>query len=262
MDFLHAVFLGIVEGVTEFLPISSTGHLILASKLLGITSTDFLKSFEIFIQSGAILAVLLLYTKTLLVKKDLMIKVFVAFLPTAIIGLLLYKIIKTYLLGNVSVTLWSLFLGGIALICIEIWFKKASHKKEDTKVDEVPISYRNALLIGLVQSISVIPGVSRSAASIIGGMLLGLSRKQAVEFSFLLAIPTLLAATSLDLVKTNFSFTSQEWSMLAVGFVTSFVVALLSIKFLLSYIKRYTFIPFGIYRIVVAIILFSVFFLR
>lgn len=261
MDFLHAFLLGIVEGVTEFLPISSTGHLILASKLLDIPSSDFVKSFEIFIQSGAILAVILVYAKTLLLRKDLLVKMFVAFLPTAVVGLLLYSFIKTYLLGNVTVTLWSLFLGGIALICIEIWFKKGPSKKDDTKVDEVPISYRNAFLIGLVQSFSVIPGVSRSAASIIGGMLLGLSRKQAVEFSFLLAIPTLLAATGLDLVKTNFSFTTNEWSLLAVGFVTSFVVALLSIKFLLSYIKHYTFIPFGIYRIIITILLYYVIFL-
>lgn len=260
MNLLNAIILGVVEGLSEFLPISSTGHLILAGKLLGITSTDFVKSFEIFIQSGAILAVLSLYWKDILTKMNLMKKVFVAFIPTAVIGLVLYKFIKTYLLGNSIVTLWALFLGGIALIVVELYFRRT--KNEERRTDISSISYKNAALIGLIQSISIVPGVSRSAASIIGGMLLGLDRKAAVEFSFLLAIPTLLAATGLDLFKTNFHFTSQEWTYLFAGLISSFVVALLTIKWLISYVQKYTFIPFGIYRIVVALFLAGLFFLH
>lgn len=258
MDILNAIILGIVEGITEFLPISSTGHLILASRLLGITSTDFLKSFEIFIQSGAILAVILLYWRDIFTKFDLLKKVFIAFIPTAVIGLLFYKILKEYLLGNTTITLLSLFFGGIALIIVELSFKKR-------KIDErtvTQITYKNAILVGLIQSISIIPGVSRSAASIIGGMLLGMDRKTAVEFSFLLAIPTLLAATGLDLIKTNFSFSTQEWIYLATGFLSSFIVAIIVIKWLVSYVKKYTFIPFGIYRIIIAIFLFGLFFVN
>lgn len=258
MDILNAIILGIVEGITEFLPISSTGHLILASRLLGITSTDFLKSFEIFIQSGAILAVILLYWRDIFTKFDLLKKVFIAFIPTAVIGLLFYKILKEYLLGNTTITLLSLFFGGIALIIVELSFKKR-------KIDErtvTQITYKNAILVGLIQSISIIPGVSRSAASIIGGMLLGMDRKTAVEFSFLLAIPTLLAATGLDLIKTNFSFSTHEWIYLATGFLSSFIVAIIVIKWLVSYVKKYTFIPFGIYRIIIAIFLFGLFFVN
>lgn len=260
MNLLNAIILGIVEGLSEFLPISSTGHLILAGKLLGITSTDFVKSFEIFIQSGAILAVLAIYGRELLSKKSFLGKIFVAFLPTAVVGLLLYKFIKTYLLGNVTVTLWALALGGIILIVVELYFRKSN--TQNRRSDVTTISYRNAALIGLIQSISIVPGVSRSAASIIGGMLLGLDRKAAVEFSFLLAIPTLLAATGLDLVKTNFSFNSQEWMYLFAGLISSFVVALLTIKWLLSYVQKYSFIPFGIYRIIIAILLAGLFFLK
>lgn len=264
MSFINAIILGVVEGLSEFLPVSSTGHLILASKLLLIAQTDFVKSFEIFIQSGAILAVLTIYWKELATKSSVLKKVFVAFLPTAAVGLLLYKFIKVYLLGNTQVTLCALFLGGIALILVELYLKKKNNHLPQAKNHMLieSLSYRNAALIGFVQSISIVPGVSRSAASIIGGMLCGMDRKSAVEFSFLLAIPTLLAATGLDLIKTNFSFNTNEWILLAVGFVSSFVVALLTIKWLLSYVQKYTFIPFGIYRIIIAIFLAVLFFLH
>lgn len=256
MNILQAVILGIVEGITEFLPVSSTGHLILTVKLLSIPSTEFVKSFEIFIQSGAILAVLILYWKMLMEKKELILKIGAAFIPTAIIGLILYSFIKTYLLGNTAVVLWSMFLGGIALILIEIWLKKHPNKLDEEKDDYITVSYRQAFLVGITQSISVIPGISRSAASIIGGMAFGLPRKQAVEFSFLLAIPTLMAATGLDLVRSDFAFSSNEWMLLSVGFLVSFIVSALSIKFLIAYVKRYTFIFFGWYRIIIAIFLY------
>lgn len=255
MDLLHAIVLGVVEGITEFLPVSSTGHMILAAKLLDISQTEFVKTFEIFIQSGAILAVLALYGRDFLGKRDTMLKVLVAFIPTGIIGLTVYKLVKHYLLGNSNIVLWSLFLGGIALIALEMVLK---HKKPNEKTI-TSISYKDALIIGIIQAISIVPGVSRSAATIFGGLIMGMDRKTAVEFSFLLAIPTMIAATGLDLVKTNFSFNSNEWMALFTGFITAFIVALFVIKWLLSYIRKYSFIPFGIYRIVIAIFLFGLF---
>ena len=251
MSIFDAAILGIVEGITEFLPISSTGHLILTSELLHITQSEYLKSFEIAIQLGAILSVIVLYFKKFL-QIELLKKLFVAFLPTAVIGLLLYKVLKTYLLGNDIVVLTSLFLGGIALIGFELLHQKPLEATADLE----NISYRQSFLIGLCQSVAIIPGVSRSAATIIGGLFLGLERKTIVEFSFLLAVPTMLAATGLDLIKNAGSFSASEFGTLAVGFVVSFIVALGSIAFLLRFIQKNTFIPFGIYRIVAALLFF------
>lgn len=248
MDYLQALILSVVEGTSEFLPISSTGHLVLASQLLGVPQTEFVKSFEIIIQLGAVLAVVALYWRTFFEEFGAWKKVIAAFIPTSIVGLVLYKYIKQVLLGNDAVTLWALALGGVVLIAIELW-----HKEKDGDLSSIDkVSYKQAVLIGLAQSISVIPGVSRAAATIVGGLVLGLKREIAVKFSFLLAIPTMLAATGLDLIKTPVQFTNDEWSVLAVGFVGSFVVALIVVKFFLDYIKHHTFIPFGIYRIVAA----------
>ena len=244
--------MGIVEGVTEFLPISSTGHMILVGHLLGITETDFVKSFEIIIQLGAILAVVLLYWKKLLTNKKIFLRVCVAFLPTAVIGLIFYKIVKTYLLGSVSVVLWSLLLGGIFLVAFEYFRKgKVAHTKELET-----ISYKQAFIIGLFQSIAIVPGVSRSAATIVGGLWLGISREVIVEFSFMLAVPTMVAATGLDLIKSGHSFSGNEFELLAIGFVTAFIFAILAIKFFLGYVKNHTFTSFGIYRILIAIVFF------
>jgi len=253
MTLLHTLLLSIVEGITEFLPISSTGHLILTSALLHIRQTDFVKSFEIIIQLGAILAVVILYGKELLTKKVLWWKILAAFIPTAIIGKLLFKFIVSTLLGNSIVVVWSLIIGGVLLIIFEkMWSEKEHHvaRAED-------ISYKNAVIIGLFQALAVIPGVSRSAATIIGGMLTGMKRNAAVEFSFLLAIPTMLAATVLDLydqMKSNVHYTTNEYMMLAIGFVVSCIVAIGAVKFLVGFVQKHTFIPFGIYRIVVAIL--------
>jgi len=250
MDLLQALILSIVEGVSEFLPISSTGHLILASDILKISQTEFVKSFEIIIQLGAILAVVVLYAKTLLEKRKLWVPLLAAFIPTAVIGFILFKLIKQFLLGNTAVTLWALLIGGIVLIIAEKLYKEQPHHLDSIE----KLSPKKAMLIGLAQSISVIPGVSRSAATILGGLFVGLKRKPAVEFSFLLAIPTMIAATGLDLVKSNFSFSGQEWGVLAVGFVGAFVTALLAIKYFIQYVKNHTFIAFGIYRIILAIV--------
>jgi undecaprenyl-diphosphatase len=250
VNFLDGIILGIVEGITEFLPVSSTGHLMLASTKLGLEQTEFLKSFEIAIQLGAILSIVVLYWRTLAQSLDIWKRILVAFLPTACIGLIFYKVVKRFLLANNAVVLWSLFLGGIFLIIFELFYRE----KADAR-DAIPlISYKQSLCIGLFQSVAIIPGVSRSAATIIGGLALGLKRRTIVEFSFLLAIPTMLAATALDMLHSAGDFSSQQFLILGVGFLVSFLVALAAVKFLLIFIKRHNFILFGLYRIAVAVL--------
>ncbi len=249
MNFFQAIILGIVEGITEFLPISSTGHLILAVKALGIQPTEFVKSFEIAIQVGAIAAVVVLYWKDFF-DPEVFKRILIAFVPTGIIGLIFYKVIKQYFLSSNSVVLWSLFLGGIFLIVFEMWFAE----KENSVANVSQITYKQSLLIGLFQSLAIIPGVSRAAATIIGGLVSGIKRRAIVEFSFLLAVPTMVAATGLDLVKSYQSFEPGSFGILAVGFVTAFLVAMLAIKYFLRYIQRHDFKPFGIYRIVLALV--------
>jgi len=252
MDFITAFILGIVQGISEFLPISSTGHMILASHLMGLKHTEFLKSFEIAIQVGTILSVVVLYWRSLLVDFEVIKRLVVAFIPTGVLGLTLYKLIKGYLLGSETVVLCSLLIGGIYIIAFEYWYRE----KEDATSEIREISYKNAVIIGLFQSIAMIPGVSRSASTILGGLWLGLKRKTIVEFTFLLAVPTMLAATCYDLIKSVSQFSIDQIQYLLVGFVTAFVVALLTIKFLLQFIKTHTFIPFGIYRIVLVVFWF------
>lgn len=249
MNIFHAIILGIVEGITEFLPISSTGHMILASALLHIQETDFVKSFEIIIQLGAILAVLLLYWKKLLTNKDTFIRVAIAFVPTAIVGLVLYKFIKDVLLGNPWIVVWSLGIGGILLIILEKFHKEKAEHKDEIK----SMTYPQAFLIGCAQSLSVIPGVSRAAATIVGALLLGMKREPAVEFSFLLAIPTMAAATGLDLLKSGHHFTGSQYELLGIGFIGAFITALLTVKWFIGFVKTHTFIPFGVYRILAAL---------
>ncbi|MEP6729661.1 MAG: undecaprenyl-diphosphate phosphatase [bacterium] len=251
MSLLHALILGIVEGITEFLPISSTAHLILASKALQLADSEFLKSFEIIIQLGAILSVVVLYWNKFW-HWDVLKKLVVAVIPTGVIGLTVYKAIKGYLLGNVTVVLITLLIGGIALIVFERFQQRA-----DTEVDFSEITYRKAFLIGLFQAIAIIPGVSRSAATIVGGSLIGVSKRTIVEFSFMLAVPTMIAASGLELVKGR-SALAGNYSMLAVGFVVSFITAIAAIKSFLGYIKKHDFSVFGWYRIVLAVVYFLV----
>lgn len=254
MNFLQAIILSIVEGITEFLPISSTGHLILVSDILKIAQSNFVKDFEIIIQLGAILAIVVLYWRTLFKSVEVWKRIIVAFIPTGIIGFILFKIIKTYLLGNLYITLFALLIGGVLLIILELLYKE----KEDYLEDIGKMKYSSAFLIGVFQSIAVIPGVSRSAATIISALFLGTKRKAAVEFSFLLAIPTMLAATGLDIIKSNFSYSINEWFIMLTGFMGSFVVALIVVKLFLKYVRKNTFIPFGIYRIIAAILFYLV----
>ncbi len=258
MSIFHAVILGIIEGIAEFLPISSTGHLILAQHVLNIDPTAFSKSFDIMIQLGAISAVIVLYWKKL-TDSDTAKKVLFAFVPTGIIGLLLYKTVKTYLLGSVPVVLWSLGIGGIALVAFELWHADPSTEPAKESKELIrDISYKQAFIIGLCQSVAIIPGVSRSAATIVGGLALGIGRATIVEFSFLLAAPTMLAASGFDLVKNYSTFSTENFWALAVGFVVSFLIALPTLRFLLDYVRRHTFIPFGIYRIAIAMLFFLI----
>ncbi len=250
LTLLNAVILGIVEGFTEFLPISSTAHLILASELLRVAQSEYVKTFEIAIQAGAILGVVALYWKKFL-DAELLKRIVLAFIPTGIIGLILYKIVKQYLIGNIAVVLWSLAIGGIFLIFFE---KSFAQKREFRERELKDITYRQCLILGLCQSVAMIPGVSRAAATIIGGMFLGIDRKTIIEFSFLLAVPTMLAATGLDLAKNAGAFNGSEINILAAGLIASFLTAIVSIRWLLGYIKSHTFTNFGIYRIALVLL--------
>lgn len=274
MTSLHALIFSIVEGISEFLPISSTGHLMLTGHLLGLPQTEFLKSFEIAIQLGAILSVLVLYWRSFLLRPDELARVMCAFIPTAIVGFVLYKFIKKYLLADIHVVLWSLFIGGIVLIVFEKTIGARSRGVSPTHptgsarsmgstpaTQDAPnrgegirrISYAQAFWIGLIQAVAVIPGVSRSAATIVGGLLLGVERKTIVEFSFLLAVPTMAAATALDLLKNADTFSRDQFGVLAIGFAGSFVVALLCIRWFLGFIQKHSFTAFGVYRIALAL---------
>lgn len=251
MTILEAAILGIVEGLTEFLPISSTGHLILVSNILGIQQTDSQKAFEVSIQLGSIMAVVFLYLNRFF-DKELLKRILFAFVPTGILGFLLYKLIKS--LFNPYIVVFMLFLGGIILIFIEMYHK---NKKYDiNKIEDIP--YWKAILIGFFQSFAMIPGTSRSGATIIGGLILGLDRKLAAEFSFLLAVPTMFMATSYDIYKNHSEFSFSDWNNLIVGFVVAFIFALISIKWFLKFISTHSFIPFGIYRIVLSILYFLI----
>ena len=250
MDILHSIILGIIEGTTEFLPISSTGHLILASDLLGLEANDFIKSFEISIQAGAILAVVVFYWRQLLLDRDIAKKVAVAFVPTGVIGFVLYKTVKSFLLGSTALVLWALVLGGVVLILFEIWDRGREHGIKGLHA----ITYKQAFLVGVAQSVSLVPGISRAAATIIGGLGAGLDRKTIVEFSFLLAVPTMLAAGGYDLLQSVHVFSWSDFGLLSVGFAVSFITAIFAVRFFLYYIQRRSFIIFGAYRVVLAFI--------
>lgn len=255
MEIRHALLLGAVEGITEFLPVSSTGHLILTAHILGIPHDGFTKSFEITIQLGAILAVAFIYWRRLLKDLELWKRILVAFLPTGLLGFTLYRFIKGYLIGNDLVVVLALVLGGLFLLFADRVCEKFCYIG-----DARELSYPRAFAVGLFQSLAMVPGVSRSGATIIGGMLLGLNRKTSAEFSFLLALPTMLIATSYDLYRSYADFRSTDWQVLGVGFLTAFFFAVLSIKTLLRFLSSYSFLPFGIYRILVGF-LYAYFFL-
>jgi undecaprenyl-diphosphatase len=251
MDLLQSIVLGVVEGLSEFLPISSTGHLILASELLHIPPSEFLTSFQIVIQLGAIFAVVLLYWRRLFLEWEVMKRIVVALIPALGIGYAFYAVIRKLLVSDMTVV-WALGIGGIILIAFE-YVRKG---KDGSLENLATIPYRTAFLIGLSQALAVIPGVSRSGATLLGGLSLGLTRKAVVEFSFLLAVPTMVAATTLDFLKHGASFSASDFHLLGIGLLVSFLVAIVSIRFLLRFVESHSFIAFGVYRIVVAILFF------
>lgn len=253
MNFIEAIVLAIIEGLTEFLPVSSTGHMIIASTFMDIASDDFTKLFTVAIQFGAILSVVLVYFKRFFQSWNFYFKLFVAFIPTGILGLLLKSHIDS-LLENIWVVATSLFVGGILLIFIDKWFAK--NETEGTE----EISYKTGFLIGFFQSIAMVPGISRSAASIIGGMTQKLTRKAAAEFSFFLAVPTMFAATvksMWDEKELLLESTNNEWLLLLVGNVVAFIVAYIAIKSFIAFLAKHGFKFFGYYRIILGGILLA-----
>ena len=249
MNILHAVILAIIEGLTEFLPVSSTGHMIITSSLMGIAEDDFTKLFTIVIQLGAILSVVVLYFKKFFQSINFYVKLFVAFLPAAFFGILLNDYIDDLLENPLTVAI-SLFIGGILLLFVDKWFNDA------TVTDEKDIDFKTALKIGFFQCIAMIPGVSRSAATIVGGMSQKLSRKAAAEFSFFLAVPTMFGATAkkiYDFLKGGTTFTGEQINLLVIGNVVAFIVALLAIKTFIGFLNKNGFKVFGYYRIAVGL---------
>ncbi|HLG03436.1 MAG TPA: undecaprenyl-diphosphate phosphatase [Bacteroidia bacterium] len=249
MTFFQSIILAIIEGLTEFLPVSSTGHMILAGSIMDIKDREFTKTFEIVIQLGAILAVLALYWKRFFISIDIYLKLFVAFLPTGLIGFFAYKTIKEYLFNPITVST-SLIIGGVVLILLDRW----TEKKESRYQSLEKISFRDAAMIGLFQCISMIPGVSRAAATIFGGIYSGFDRRQAAEFSFLLAIPTMLAASGWDLIQTHDSIRADDISMILTGAGVAFVVALLAVKGFVAFLNNHGFKSFGYYRIILGVV--------
>ncbi|QQG52564.1 MAG: undecaprenyl-diphosphate phosphatase [Candidatus Falkowbacteria bacterium] len=261
MTIIQSLILGLIEGLTEFLPISSTAHLIIAANWLKIPDSESLKSFLIAIQLGAILSVAVLYAKTIIKNPKLIWKIAAAFIPTSIIGLAAYKLVKGYLMESLPIIAGALIIGGAILIVLEKYFSKKALRstviKQPNEAELGAITYRQAAIIGIYQALAVIPGVSRSAATIMGGLSLGVTRKNIVEFSFLLAMPTMLAATAFDLYKNPPILNSQEIIVWALGFVMAFITAILGIKFFLRYIQKNSFAIFGWYRIIAGIILIA-----
>lgn len=254
MQIFDAIILGIVEGLTEFLPVSSTGHLILVADILGIPVTNFLTLFQVVIQLGAILAVVSLYGKKFLLDWTMNRKLLLALLPSLFVGTLFYPFIKSLFASPLTVVI-TLFLGGIFILVIEaVVAKRGEGAIRVQEVDD--ISFKEAFLVGLFQIFSVIPGVSRAGATIMGGLILGLRRKAIVEFSFLLAVPTMIAATAKDLFENGTLLQGANVTLLVIGFITAYLVALLAIKLFLRYVQTNTFKPFGWYRIIIAVLFF------
>jgi len=255
MNILNAIILGLVEGVTEFLPISSTAHLIISSKLLNIPQTEFQKFFEVFIQSGAILAVIIIYWKTILKNKNLLINIILSFIPTAIVGLLLHKVIKGIFFESFTLIATSLFIVGLFFIIFEFLLKK---KIVRTNKKIIQMTIIQALLIGLGQSLAVVPGVSRAGAVILTMMIMGFNREESAMYSFVLAVPTLFAASAFDFIKTNppLIFTGSNSLFLIIGTTTSFISALLAIKWFIKFLQNNTLTYFGVYRILLSFFTF------
>lgn len=255
MTIFDAIILGVIEGITEFLPISSTGHLIVASEFLGLEQTNINKAFEVIIQFAAILAVVLNYpSKFTFSHINLWTKVLIAFLPIAIIGFIFSSQIKA--MFNIEIVAWMFIIGGIVFLIVEKFY----NEKETHTADVEDVTFKQAMWIGIAQIFALIPGTSRAGASIIGAMLVKLNRKASAEFSFLLAFPVMCATTGYDLLKHhNELFVAGNIINLLVGFVVSFIVAFIAIKLFLKFLENFTFVAFGIYRILFGILLLTLF---
>jgi undecaprenyl-diphosphatase len=252
MSFFEAILLGLVEGVTEFLPISSTAHLILTSQLLGIPYTEYLGFFEVLIQSGAILAVLVLFWRVIFDSHHTLSKLALAFVPTALVGFVMQDTIKEVFFQSNALIGWSLVLVGVVFVVVERFVASGKLNLNKTLAE---MTYFDAFLIGLIQSVAIVPGVSRAGAVIIIMMLLRYKRSEAALFSFLLAVPTVLGAGILDIYATDLSIISQQnYLALALGCIVAFVSAYLLMKWLITYLRNNTLMPFAIYRIVVGLI--------
>ncbi len=251
MTIFDSIILGVIEGFTEFLPISSTGHLIVASELLGIDQTNVTKAFEVIIQFAAILAVVFNYKdKFSLQKIDLWVKVFLAFLPIGTIGYIFSHQIKE--LFSVEIVAVMFIVGGVIFLIVEKFFIK----DESQLINDVEkITFKQSLVIGFAQVFALIPGTSRAGSTIIGALLVGLSRKASAEFSFLLAMPVMSAVTAYDLLKHYHEFSNEHLVTLLVGFIVSFLVAYLTIKLFMAFLEKFTFVAFGVYRIIFGVIL-------
>ncbi|MCU0441644.1 MAG: undecaprenyl-diphosphate phosphatase [Bacteroidia bacterium] len=255
METLEAVVLAIIEGITEFLPISSTGHMVIASSMMGIAANDFVKLFTVAIQFGAILSVLALYWRRFLQHIRFYVLLGIAFVPAAVFGKLFNDQIDA-LLENALVVGIALFVGGFVLLFMDKWFGNGDQEDLDN------LSYKQAFSIGLFQVVAMIPGVSRSAATIFGGMQQRLTRKAAAEFSFFLAVPTMFAATVYKLyqfIRDGHQFGANEWLVLGVGNLVAFIVAMLAIKGFVGFVTRYGFKAFGWYRIVVGLLIIGLY---
>lgn len=246
MTWFQAIVLGIIEGVTEFLPVSSTGHMVIASHFMGIAEDPFTKSFEVIIQMGAILTVLVLYWRRFLPNWSFYQKILIAFFPTAVIGFLIKDYVDLWL-ESPTLVATSLVLGGVVLI----WIDKARPGHEGRSIEDLKTA--DCLKLGFYQSVAMIPGVSRSGSTIVGGLLTGMKKSEAAEFSFFLAVPTMAAATGykfLKMLKSGESFTPEQWQALGIGFVVSFVVAAIAIKTFIGFVSKRGFAVFGWYRII------------
>lgn len=251
MNLIETIILAVIEGVTEYLPVSSTGHMIIASSFMRIATDDFTKLFTIVIQLGAILSVVVLYWKRFFQSIDFYLKLIVAFIPAVILGLLLNDFIDGLLESPVTVAI-SLIIGGFILLKVDDWFKENEKYDAENPTAHTEISYMTALKIGFFQCLAMIPGTSRSGASIVGGMTQKINRKTAAEFSFFLAVPTMLGATakkSYDYYKAGFELSSDQINYLIIGNVVAFIVALIAIKSFIDYLSKKGFKIFGYYRI-------------
>lgn len=262
MDLIQTIILAIIEGITEYLPVSSTGHMIIASSFMRIAEDDFTKLFTIVIQLGAILSVVVLYWKRFFQSIDFYLKLLVAFMPAVVLGLLLNDVIDSLLESPITVAI-SLIIGGVILLKVDDWFKANEVVDENNPLAHTEISYMTALKIGFFQCLAMIPGTSRSGASIVGGMSQKINRKTAAEFSFFLAVPTMLGATakkSYDYYKAGFEISSDQINYLIIGNIVAFIVALVAIKSFIDYLSKKGFRMFGYYRIIFGIALLIIHF--